>query len=77
MKRSYEFAHNPQIAEAEVGSPLHCALTILFINVNPTSKIHGSREFIPLSIIMFRNTEVRHKRVYGCRKKRFNTGTFF
>jgi hypothetical protein len=45
MNRSYEFAHNPQIAEAEVGNQLHCALTILFINVNPTSKIHGPREF--------------------------------
>ena len=22
-------------------------------------------------------TELRHKRVYGCRKKRLNTGTFF
>jgi hypothetical protein len=57
MNRSYEFAHNPQIAEAEVGNQLHCALTILFINVNPTSKIHGPREFIPLSIIMFRIAE--------------------
>jgi len=33
--------------------------------------------FIPFSIIMFRNTDVRHKRMYGCRKKRSNTGTFF
>jgi hypothetical protein len=23
------------------------------------------------------NTEGRHKRLYGCRKKRLNTGTFF
>jgi len=26
---------------------------------------------------MLRNAEVRHKRVYGCRKKRLNTGRFF
>ena len=31
----------------------------------------------PLSIIMLRNTELRHKRVYGCRKKRLNTKAFF
>ena len=33
--------------------------------------------FIPFPIIMFRNTAVRHKRMYGCRKKRSNSGTFF
>ena len=33
--------------------------------------------FIPLFIIMFRNTEMWHKRVYGCRKKYLNTGRFF
>jgi hypothetical protein len=32
---------------------------------------------MPLSIIMFRITELRYKRVYGCRKKRLNTGRFF
>jgi hypothetical protein len=26
---------------------------------------------------MFRNAELRHKRLYGCRKKRLNIGTFF
>ena len=33
--------------------------------------------FILLFIIMFRNAELRHKRLYGCRKKRLNIGTFF
>ncbi|MDH3957287.1 MAG: hypothetical protein OET81_11380, partial [Desulfobacteraceae bacterium] len=33
--------------------------------------------FIPLFILMFRITELRHKRLYGCRKKRLNIGTFF
>jgi hypothetical protein len=33
--------------------------------------------FIPLSIIMFRSTELRHKRLDGCRKKRLHTATFF
>ncbi len=32
---------------------------------------------IPLSIIMFRITELGYKRLYGCRKKRLNNGTFF
>jgi hypothetical protein len=34
-------------------------------------------EILALSIIMFRITEVRYKRVYGCRKKRLKTATFF
>jgi hypothetical protein len=33
--------------------------------------------FIPLFIIMFLMTELQHKRLYGCRKKRLITGTFF
>jgi len=32
---------------------------------------------MPFSIIMFRDSEVRHKRMYGCSKKRLNTGTSF
>ena len=33
--------------------------------------------FSPLTIIMFQTKEVRHKSLYGCRKKRLNTGTFY
>ena len=36
-----------------------------------------NKEFIPLSIIIFRINELRHKRMYGCRKKRLNIRTFF
>ena len=36
-----------------------------------------SRALVPLSIIKFRIAELRYKRVYGCRKKRLNTATFF
>ena len=39
--------------------------------------IHFHLLFIPLFIILFRIKETRHKRVYGCRKKRSNTRTFF
>ena len=39
--------------------------------------IDSITEFIPLFIIMFRIAELRHKRVYGCRKKRLNIATFF
>jgi hypothetical protein len=31
------------------------------------------QEFIALSIIMFRISELRHKRLYDCKKKRLNT----
>ena len=34
-------------------------------------------EFIPFPLIMFTNTELRHKRLDGCRKKRSNTERFF
>ncbi len=47
------------------------------INNRLRSLVPFANGFIPFSIIIFRNSEVRHKRMYGCGKKRLNTGTFF
>jgi hypothetical protein len=59
----------------------HCARIYPFDKaiktLNKNAKIQRSESFIPLSIIMFRMTELRHKRLDGCRKKRLNIGTFF